>query len=68
MEILLCSEQKMTPDCLHTVFPLTLPCTNEILAGVGQMYTADEHFAKDLDRFGAGTAAFLSAAIAVYTH
>ena len=33
------------------------------------MYTADERFAKDLDRFGAGTAAFLPTAIAVsYTH
>ena len=49
-------------------FPLTLPCTNEILAGLGQMYTADERFAKDLDCFGAGTAAFLSTAIALYTH
>ncbi len=47
---------------------MTLPCTNEILAGLGQMYTADERFAKDLDCFGAGTAAFLSTAIAVYTH
>ena len=47
---------------------MTQPCTNDILAGVGQMYTADERFAKDLDRFGAGTAAFLFTAIAVYTH
>ena len=47
---------------------MTLPCTNEILAGLGQMYTADERFAKDIDRFGAGAAAFLSTAIAVYTH
>ena len=42
-------------------------CTNEILAGLGQMYTADERFAQNLDRFGAGTAVFLSTAIAVYT-
>jgi len=42
-------------------------CTSEILAGLGQMYTADERFQKNLDRFGEGTAAFLSAAIAVYT-
>lgn len=41
-------------------------CTNEILAGLGQMYTADERFTQNLDCFGAGTAAFLSAAIAVY--
>ena len=41
-------------------------CTNEILAGLGQMYTADERFRKNLDRFGEGTAEFLSRAIAVY--
>ncbi len=42
-------------------------CTREILAGLGQMYTADERFQKNIDRFGAGTAVFLSAAIAAYT-
>ena len=41
-------------------------CTDEILAGLGEMYTADERFQKNLDRFGEGTAAFLSAAIKVY--
>ena len=38
-------------------------CTDEILAGLGEMYTADERFQKNLDCFGEGTAAFLSAAI-----
>lgn len=42
-------------------------CTKEILAGLGQMYTADERFQKNLDQFGEGTASFLSAAIAAYT-
>ena len=41
-------------------------CTKEILAGLGEMYTADERFQKNLDRFGEGTADFLSKAIAVY--
>ena len=41
-------------------------CTDEILAGLGQMYIADERFAKNLDRFGAGTAQLMSDAIAVY--
>ena len=41
-------------------------CTNDILAGLGQMYTADERFQKNLDRFGEGTAEFLSRAIAAY--
>ena len=41
-------------------------CTDEIPAGLGEMYTADERFQKNLDRFGEGTAAVLSAAIQVY--
>ena len=41
-------------------------CTNEILAGLGQMYTADARFRENLDCFGEGTAEFLSGAIAVY--
>lgn len=42
------------------------PCTDQILAGLGEMYTADERFRENLDRFGEGTAAFLSKAIAAY--
>ena len=41
-------------------------CTNEILAGLGQMYLADERFTKNLDAFGAGTAKLMSEAIAIY--
>jgi len=41
-------------------------CSNEILAGLGQMYIADERFTKNLDKFGEGTAAFMSKAIEVY--
>ena len=41
-------------------------CTNEILAGLGQMYVADERFTKNIDKFGAGTAQLMSEAIAVY--
>lgn len=41
-------------------------CTKVIMAGLGQMYTADERFQKSLDRFGEGTAAFFAAAIAAY--
>lgn len=41
-------------------------CTKEILAGLGQMYVGDPRFAENLDRFGAGTAQFMSAAIAAY--
>lgn len=41
-------------------------CTDEILAGLGSMYTADRRFQENLDRFGPGTARFLSDAIAAY--
>ena len=41
-------------------------CTDEILAGLGQMYVLDERFTKNIDKFGAGTAQFMSDAIAVY--
>ena len=41
-------------------------CTKEILAGLGQMYTADERFIQNIDRAGAGTAQLMSDAIAVY--
>ena len=43
-------------------------CTNAILAGLGQMYVADDRFRENIDRHGDGTAAFLRDAIAVYCH
>ena len=42
-------------------------CTDEILAGLGQMYVADERFKKNIDKYGEGTAEFAADAIAVYT-
>lgn len=41
-------------------------CTAPILAGLGQMYTADDRFRANIDRHGEDTAAFVSAAIASY--
>ena len=41
-------------------------CTDEILAGLGQMYAADECFKKNIDKYGDGTAEFASSAIAVF--
>ena len=41
-------------------------CTDEILAGLGQMYVADERFKKNIDKYGDGTAEFASDAIEVY--
>ena len=41
-------------------------CTDEILAGLGRMYVADERFKKNIDKYGEGTAEFASEAIAVF--
>ena len=41
-------------------------CTDEIFAGLGKMYVADERFKKNIDKYGEGTAEFASSAISVY--
>ena len=41
-------------------------CTNEILAGLGQMYVADERFKKNIDKYGEGTAEFVAEAIGLF--
>ena len=41
-------------------------CTNEILAGLGQMYVADERFKNNIDKHGDGTAKFICEAIRIY--
>ena len=41
-------------------------CTNQILAGLGQMYVCDERFRNNIDRHGDGTAEFISEAITFY--
>ena len=41
-------------------------CTDEILAGLGKMYVADERFKKNIDKHGDGTAEFASDAIEGY--
>ena len=40
-------------------------CTDEILAGLGKMYVADERFKKNIDKYGEGTAGFVAEAIKV---
>ena len=42
-------------------------CTDEILAGLGKMYVADERFKKNIDKCGDGTAEFAAEAIKVYS-
>ena len=41
-------------------------CTDEILAGLGKMYVADERFKKNIDKYGEGTAAFAAEGIGIY--
>ena len=41
-------------------------CTDDILAGLGQMYVCDERFKKNIDNHGEGTAEFVSKAIKIY--
>ena len=43
-------------------------CTNEILAGLGQMYVADERFKDNIDKHGDGTAEFVAKAIEIYSN
>lgn len=41
-------------------------CTDDILAGLGQMYIGDERFKNNIDKCADGTAAFVSRAIDAY--
>ena len=41
-------------------------CTDEILAGLGKMYVADERFKKNIDKYGEGTAEFAAETIEKY--
>ena len=41
-------------------------CTDEIFAGLGKMYVADERFKKNIDKYGEGTAEFAAEGIRIY--
>ena len=41
-------------------------CTDEIIAGLGKMYVADERFKKNIDKYGEGTAEFAAEGIRIY--
>ena len=41
-------------------------CTDEVLAGLGKMYVADERFNKNIDKCGEGTAGFAAEGIRIY--
>ena len=58
--------QTLVKDLQNYITDNYYTCTNEILAGLGQMYVADERFKANIDKHTPGTAAFISAAIATY--
>ena len=41
-------------------------CTDEILAGLSQMYLHDERFKNNINEFGEGTAEFVAESIKIY--
>ena len=41
-------------------------CTDDILAGLGKMYVADERLKKNVEKYGDGTAEFAAQAIYVF--
>ena len=41
-------------------------CTDEILAGLGKMYVADERFKKNIDKYGEGVAEYVAETIYEY--
>ena len=42
-------------------------CTDEIFAGLGQMYVDDERFKRNIDKNGEGTAEFVAVSIAKHS-
>ena len=41
-------------------------CADEILAGLGKMYVADERFKKNIDKYGKGAAEFAAEVVRIY--
>ncbi len=60
------SIQKLVIEWQNYINDTYYDCTKEILAGLGQMYVADERFTKNMDKFGVGTTQLISDAIAIY--
>ncbi len=58
--------QNLVKMLQHHITENYYTCTNEILAGLGQMYVADERFTNNIDKHADGTASFICEAIAAY--
>ena len=60
-------EQAAVRDLQQFITGHFYTCTPEILAGLGEMYTADERFHRNIDKAGGdGTAEFVAKAIRAY--
>ena len=72
----LCMKKGNTPDSIEAqnlvktlqnhITENYYTCTDQILAGLGQMYVADERFKNNIDKHADGTAAFICKAIEAY--
>lgn len=58
--------QALTKELQAVITQNFYTCTDEILKGLGAMYTADERFKENIDKHGIGTAEFVSSAIEIY--
>ena len=58
--------QALVKELQHYITANYYTCGGEILAGLGQMYVADERFKNNIDKHSPGTAAFVSQAITAY--
>ena len=58
--------QALVKELQHYITENYYTCTDEILAGLGQMYVADERFKNNIDKHAPGAAAFTSESIAPY--
>ena len=58
--------QALVKELQHYITENYYTCTDEILAGLGQMYVADERFKNNIDKHAPGAAAFISESIATY--
>ena len=58
--------QKLVKELQDYITDNYYTCTKEILAGLGQMYVADERLKNNIDKYAFGTTEFVSKAIEIY--
>ena len=58
--------QHMVKALQHHITENYYHCSNEILAGLGQMYVTDQRFKDNIDKHADGTAAFICEAVEIY--